>query len=51
MAERIEIKRKHGLMSLPGGRKYSNSRKLTAHRAAAFVIARRGQGFNDELAA
>lgn len=37
--------------SVIGWRKYSNSRKLTVHRAAAFVIARRGQGFNDELVA
>lgn len=37
--------------SVIGRQKYSNSRKLTVHRAAAFVIARRGQGFNDELVA
>ena len=34
-----------------GKQKYSKSRKLTVHRAAAFVIARRGQGFSDLLAA
>lgn len=34
-----------------GNQKYSRSRKLTVHRAAAFVIARRGQGFKDVLAA
>lgn len=32
-----------------GKQKYSNSRKLTVHRAAAFVIARKGQGFEDKL--
>lgn len=37
--------------SVIGRQKYSNSRKLTVHRAAAFVIARRGQGFNDGLVA
>lgn len=34
-----------------GKKKYSDSRKLTVHRAAAFVIARKGQGFRDRLAA
>ncbi len=34
-----------------GKQKYSDSRKLTVHRAAAFVIARRGQGYNDMSAA
>lgn len=34
-----------------GRQKYSYSRKLTVHRAAAFVIARRGQGFKDVLTA
>jgi len=33
-----------------GAKKYAASRKLTVHRAAAFVIARRGQGFADRLA-
>lgn len=37
--------------SVIGGKKYSHDRKLTVHRAAAFVIARRGQGFEDVLAA
>lgn len=37
--------------SVIGKKKYSNSRKLTVHRAAAFVIARRGQRFCDKLAA
>lgn len=32
-----------------GKQKYSNDRKLTIHRAAAFVIARKGQGFKDKL--
>lgn len=32
-----------------GKQKYSNSKKLTVHRAAAFVIARRGQGFINRL--
>lgn len=32
-----------------GKQKYSYNRKLTVHRAAAFVIARRGQGFQDTL--
>ena len=34
-----------------GKQKYSNRKKLTVHRAAAFVIARRGQGFIDRLVA
>lgn len=34
-----------------GKQKYSYSRKLTVHRAAAFVIARRGQGYKDVLVA
>lgn len=34
-----------------GKQKYSNSRKLSVHRAAAFVIARKGQGFVDKLIA
>lgn len=33
-----------------GKQKYSNSKKLTVHRAAAFVIARRGQGYQDKIA-
>lgn len=34
-----------------GKQKYSYDRKLTVHRAAAFVIARKGQGFKDVLVA
>lgn len=34
-----------------GRKKYSNNRKLTVHRAAAFVIARRGQGYEDKVTA
>lgn len=34
-----------------GKEKYSKARKLTVHRAAAFVIARKGQGFVDLLTA
>ena len=34
-----------------GRQKYSYEKKLTVHRAAAFVIARRGQGFEDKLEA
>lgn len=37
--------------SVIGKKKYGHSRKLTVHRAAAFVIARRGQGYNDKLIA
>jgi hypothetical protein len=33
-----------------GKQKYSNSMKLSAHQAAAYVIARRGLGFEDKLA-
>lgn len=32
-----------------GYQKYSRCRKLTVHRAAAYVIARRGQGYGDRL--
>lgn len=32
-----------------GKQKYAKVRKLNVHRAAAFVIARRGQGFCDTL--
>lgn len=32
-----------------GKQKYSYSKKLSIHRAAAYVIARRGQGFKDNL--
>ena len=32
-----------------GKAKYAKSRKLTIHRAAALVIARRGQGFKDKM--
>ena len=31
-----------------GKQKYSKARKLTVHNAAAYVIARRGQGFEDK---
>ena len=31
-----------------GKQKYANKRKLTVHNSAAYVIARRGQGFKDE---
>lgn len=34
-----------------GKQKYAGSRKLTVHRAAAWVIARREQGFHDKLIA
>lgn len=34
-----------------GKQKYAGRKKLTVHRAAAYVIARRGQGFKDTLAA
>lgn len=37
--------------SVIGRQKYSFDRKLTVHRAAALVIARRGQGFVDQLVA
>ena len=33
--------------SKKGNRKYAKPRKMTIHRAAAFVVARRGQGFKD----
>ena len=31
-----------------GKQKYANRRKLTVHNSAAYVIARRGQGFKDK---
>ena len=34
-----------------GKQKYCGSRKLNIHQAAAYVIARRGQGYNDKLTA
>lgn len=34
-----------------GKQKYAFSKKLNTHNAAAYVIARRGQGFSDELVA
>ncbi len=34
-----------------GKQKYAGTRKLTVHRAAALVIARRGQGYQDSLTA
>ena len=34
-----------------GKQKYCGSRKLNIHQAAAYVIARRGQGYNDRLTA
>ena len=34
-----------------GEKKYCDSKKLTGHQAAAYVIARRGQGFEDRLEA
>lgn len=37
--------------SVIGKKKYGHSRKLTIHRAAALVIARRGQGYNDKFIA
>lgn len=37
--------------SIIGKKKYSYNKKLTVHRAAAFVIARKGQGFCDKLTA
>ena len=32
-----------------GKQKYSDRMKLSAHQAASFVIARKGQGFVDKL--
>ena len=34
-----------------GEQKYSGTKKLNVHQAASFVIARRGQGYIDRLAA
>ena len=34
-----------------GKQKYYNSKKLNVHQAASYVIARRGQGYIDKLAA
>ena len=33
-----------------GKQKYSFKKKLNTHQAASYVIARKGQGFNDRLA-
>lgn len=32
-----------------GKQKYSDTRKLSVHQAASYVIARKGQGYRDKL--